>query len=69
MLQLFIFRVTFWKFAVSITVGVSCSVPVSSSVSGHTYDYIVKLVRQHGVYPLNLGEYDLDVAADAGAIP
>jgi len=42
---------------------------VSSSVSGHTYDYIVKLVRRHGVYPLNLGEFDLDVAADAGAIP
>ena len=35
---------------------------VSSSVSGHTYDYIVKLVRQYGRYPLDLGEYDLDMA-------
>ena len=25
---------------------------VSSAVSGHTYDYIVKLVRQYGKYPL-----------------
>ncbi len=31
---------------------------VSSSVSGHTYDYIVKLVREHGRYPLQLGEFD-----------
>ena len=31
---------------------------VSSSVSGHTYDYIVKLVREYGVYPLQLGEFD-----------
>jgi len=29
---------------------------VSSSVSGHTYDYVVKLVREHGVYPLQLSE-------------
>jgi len=29
---------------------------VSSNVSGHTYDYIVELVRKHGVYPLRLGE-------------
>jgi uroporphyrinogen-III decarboxylase len=27
---------------------------VSSSVSGKTYDYIVKLVREYGQYPLNL---------------
>ena len=27
---------------------------VSSSVSGHTYDYIVNLVREHGRYPLRL---------------
>jgi hypothetical protein len=32
---------------------------VSSSVSGHTYDFIVKLVREHGVYPLTLGEFDV----------
>jgi hypothetical protein len=31
---------------------------VSSSVSGPTYDYIVKLVRQYGNYPLQLGEFD-----------
>jgi uroporphyrinogen decarboxylase len=27
---------------------------VSSAVSGETYDYIVKLVRKYGKYPLNL---------------
>jgi len=31
---------------------------VSSGVSGHTYDRIVKLVREYGNYPLDLGEYD-----------
>ena len=31
---------------------------VSSSVSGQTYDFIVKLVREHGRYPLALGEFD-----------
>ncbi len=31
---------------------------VSSSVSGHTYDDIVKLVREHGKYPIKLGEFD-----------
>ena len=31
---------------------------VSSNVSGHTYDYIVNLVRQFGQYPLDLGEFD-----------
>ncbi len=34
---------------------------VSSGVSGHTYDFIVKLVREHGNYPLNLGEFDLQM--------
>ncbi|MEI7899720.1 MAG: uroporphyrinogen decarboxylase family protein [bacterium] len=34
---------------------------VASNVSGKTYDYIVKLVRQYGRYPLNLGEYDENV--------
>jgi hypothetical protein len=28
---------------------------VTSNVSGHTYDYIVKLVREHGKYPIQLG--------------
>lgn len=31
---------------------------VSSSVSGATYDYIVKMVREYGQYPLRLGEFD-----------
>lgn len=31
---------------------------VASDVSGLTYDYIVKLVRERGRYPLNLGEFD-----------
>ncbi|MHB8901422.1 MAG: uroporphyrinogen decarboxylase family protein [Thermoguttaceae bacterium] len=31
---------------------------VSSAVSGHTYDYIVKLVREYGCYPLQLGELE-----------
>ena len=31
---------------------------VSSAVSGPTYDYIVKLVREYGRYPLNLGALD-----------
>lgn len=34
---------------------------VSSSVSGHTYDYIVKLVREFGQYPLGLGEHNVDI--------
>ena len=32
---------------------------VSSAVSGQTYDYIVKTVREYGNYPLQLGEYDI----------
>jgi len=31
---------------------------VSSAVSGQTYDYIVKLVREYGKYPLDLREFD-----------
>jgi uroporphyrinogen decarboxylase len=31
---------------------------VSSSVSGETYDYIVKLVREYGKYPIQLGELE-----------
>lgn len=26
------------------------------------YDFIVNLVREHGKYPLDLGEYDLDMS-------
>jgi len=31
---------------------------VSSAVSGQSYDYVVKLVREFGRYPLRLGEFD-----------
>ena len=31
---------------------------VSSGVAGPTYDFIVKLVREHGQYPLRLAEFD-----------
>ena len=31
---------------------------VSSGVAGPTYDFIVKLVREHGHYPLRLAEFD-----------
>ncbi|MCL5096014.1 MAG: hypothetical protein M1608_00460 [Candidatus Omnitrophica bacterium] len=31
---------------------------VTSAVSGYMYDYIVKLVREFGRYPLRLGEFD-----------
>ncbi len=34
---------------------------VSSSVSGPTYDYIVKLVREFGQYPIRLGEFEEEV--------
>ncbi len=37
---------------------------VASNVSGKTYDYIVKLVREHGVYPLALGEFDEEMQDD-----
>lgn len=36
---------------------------VSSAVSGHTYDYIVNLVRQHGQYPLDLAALETAGAA------
>jgi uroporphyrinogen decarboxylase len=39
---------------------------VSSSVSGKTYDFIVNLVRQFGQYPLDLGEYDIDMTSATG---
>ena len=32
---------------------------VPSSVSGESYDYVVKLVREYGEYPLQLGEFDI----------
>lgn len=32
---------------------------VPDNISGQNYDYVVKLVREYGKYPLNLGEYDI----------
>ena len=32
---------------------------VPNNVSGESYDYVAGLVRRRGVYPLDLGEYDL----------
>jgi uroporphyrinogen decarboxylase len=32
---------------------------VPSNVSARSYEYIINLVREHGRYPLRLGEYDL----------
>lgn len=34
---------------------------VTSGVSGKTYDYIVKLVREYGNYPLQLREFDIEI--------
>ncbi|MEN8229857.1 MAG: uroporphyrinogen decarboxylase family protein [Bacteroidota bacterium] len=34
---------------------------VSSDVSGHSYDYIVNLVREYGKYPLQLGDFDEEI--------
>jgi hypothetical protein len=34
---------------------------VSSSVSGRTYDTVMRLVREYGRYPLDLGEFDEDI--------
>jgi hypothetical protein len=34
---------------------------VAGDVSGKTYDTIVKLVREYGKYPLDLGEYDEEI--------
>jgi uroporphyrinogen-III decarboxylase len=32
---------------------------VPTNISGENYDYVVKLVRQYGTYPLQLGEFDI----------
>lgn len=32
---------------------------VPTNVSGESYDYVVRLIRERGRYPLDLGEYDL----------
>jgi uroporphyrinogen decarboxylase len=31
---------------------------VTSGVAGRTYDYIIHLVREHGTYPIQLGEFE-----------
>jgi uroporphyrinogen decarboxylase len=36
---------------------------VPSNVTGANYDYVVKLIREYGRYPLELGEYDLDMGS------
>jgi len=33
---------------------------VPSNVSGQNYDYVVRLVRELGRYPLRLGEFDIE---------
>ncbi|MCE5250083.1 uroporphyrinogen decarboxylase family protein [bacterium] len=33
---------------------------VPGNISGQRYDYVVKLVREYGRYPLDLGEYDIE---------
>ncbi|HUI70229.1 MAG TPA: uroporphyrinogen decarboxylase family protein [Spirochaetia bacterium] len=40
---------------------------VPSNVSGERYQYVIDLVRRHGVYPLSLGEFDLPVEGSAPA--
>jgi hypothetical protein len=32
---------------------------VPSNVSGQNYDYVIRLLREYGTYPLRLGEYDI----------
>ena len=36
---------------------------VPDNVDPATYDYAIGLVREHGTYPLDLGEFDQDVQA------
>ena len=38
---------------------------VPNSISGENYDYVVRLVREYGKYPLQLGEYDISFPAAA----
>jgi uroporphyrinogen-III decarboxylase len=34
---------------------------VPDNVAPATYDYVVRLAREHGRYPLDLGEFDEDI--------
>ena len=36
---------------------------VPNDISGEKYDYVVKLIRDYGKYPLRLGEYDLAMSS------
>jgi uroporphyrinogen-III decarboxylase len=36
---------------------------IPETVTADTYTYMIDLVRKHGVYPLDLGEFDQDVTA------
>jgi uroporphyrinogen decarboxylase len=38
---------------------------VPDSISGENYDYVVKLVREYGKYPLQLGKYNITLPAAA----
>ena len=38
---------------------------VPDTISGANYDYVVRLVREYGKYPLQLGEFDLPLPAAA----
>jgi uroporphyrinogen-III decarboxylase len=38
---------------------------IPDNVDPATYDYMIKLVRQYGRYPLELGEYNQDIANGA----
>jgi len=35
---------------------------VPGDISGENYDYVVRLVKERGTFPLQLGEYDIDLA-------
>ena len=35
------------------------------NVAPATYDHVIQLAREYGVYPLDLGEYDCDVSPSA----
>ena len=40
---------------------------VPDNVQPATYDYVIQLIREFGNYPLDLGEYDLDMNSSIGA--
>jgi len=40
---------------------------IPNNVEPNTYDFVVRLVREYGNYPLHLGEFDVDLHAAKGA--